>query len=211
MRVRGAAIAGIVGPALFALVVIALTAIQYDFMLGIGWQPVADPAGAWPSGLALGPYGWAQSLNFAVSGLLLIVFALGLHRGVAGSPRIGPALLFLSGVAMTLMTFETDPIIRSGPRTLHGWIHDLAFVLFVVSLVPSFFFLWRRMERDPLWRSYGRYTLITGLLATPLLLLPGPTYYLSFALILTWLEVLALRLWAVSGRQSVGSPEADYR
>ena len=203
MRVRGAAIAGIVGPALFALVVIALTAIQYDFMLGIGWQPVADPAGAWPSGLALGPYGWAQSLNFAVSGLLLIVFALGLHRGVAGSPRIGPALLLLSGVAMTLMVFETDPIIRSGPRTLHGWIHDLAFVLFVVSLVPSFFFLWRRMERDPLWRRHGRYTLITGLLAIPLLLLPGPTYYLSLALILAWLEVLAIRLWAV------GSPEAD--
>ena len=198
MRVRGAAIAGIVGPALFALVVISLTATQYDFMLGIGWQPVADPAGAWPSGLALGPYGWAQSLNFAVSGLLLIVFALGLHRGVAGSPRIGPALLFLSGVAMTLMTFETDPIIRSGPRTLHGWVHDLAFVLFVVSLVPSFFFLWRRMERDSLWRSYGRYTLITGLLAIPLLLLPGPTYYLSLALILAWLEVLAIRLWIVA-------------
>ena len=211
MRVRGAAIAGIVGPALFALVVIVLTVIQYDFMLGIGWQPVADPAGAWPSGLALGPYGWAQSLNFAVSGLLLVVFALGLHRCVAGSPRTGPALLLLSGIAMTLMVFETDPIIRSGPRTLHGWVHDLAFVLFVVSLVPSFFFLWRRMERDPLWRSYGRYTLITGLLATPLLLLPGPTYYLSFALILTWLEVLALRLWVVSGRQAAGRPEANYR
>ena len=211
MRVRGAAIAGIVGPALFALVVIALTVIQYDFMLRIGWQPIADPAGAWPSGLALGPYGWAQSLNFAVSGLLLVVFALGLHRGVAGSPRIGPALLLLSGIAMTLMTFETDPIIRSGPRTLHGWVHDLAFVLFVVSLVPSFFFLWRRMKRDLLWRSYSRYTLITGLLATPLLLLPGPTYYVSFALVLAWLEVLALRLWAVSGRQAAGQPEADYR
>src|ERR671938_722543 len=96
------------GPALFALVVVTLTIAQFGFMAGIGWRPIADPAGAWPSGLALGPYGWAQSLNFAVSGLLLIVFALGLHRGVVGSPRIGPALLLLSGVAMTLMTFETD-------------------------------------------------------------------------------------------------------
>jgi hypothetical protein len=192
-----------VGPALFALVVVALTIAQYDFMLGIGWRPLEDPAGAWPSGLALGPYGRAQSLNFAVSGLLLVAFAFGLHRGIAGGPRVGPALLVISGVAMALLAFETDPIIRTGPRTLHGWVHDLAFVLFVVSLLPSFFFLWRRMKRNPPWRSQGRYTLITGLLVAPLLLLPGPTYYLSLALMLVWLEVLAIRLWAV------GSPEAD--
>jgi hypothetical protein len=69
------------GPTSFTFIVIVLTVIQYDLMLGIGWQPVVNPAGAWPSGLALGPYGWAQSLNFAVSGLLLVVFALGLHHG----------------------------------------------------------------------------------------------------------------------------------
>ena len=205
-----------VGPALFAFVAVALTAVQYDFMIGIGWRPVADPAGAWPSGLALGPYGWAQSLNFAVSGLLLIVFALGLHAEVDDGSRVGPALLTLSGFGMALLAFETDPILRAGPRTPHGLAHDLAFVLFVVSLVPSFFFLWRRMQKDPLWRGHGRYTLITGLLATPLFLLPGPTYYLSLALILAWLEILAIRLWVVSSRKSAppqgpaAGPEADH-
>ncbi len=189
-----------VGPALFALDVLALTVVQYDFMLGIGWRPLQDPAGAWPSGLALGPHGWAQSLAFAISGLLLAIIAAGLHRGMAGSSKVGPALLALSGVAMALLIFETDPMLRTGPRTLHGWVHDLAFILFVVSLVPSFCFLWRRMGEDPLWKSYGRYTVVTGLLATPLFLLPGPTYYLSLALILAWLEILAIRLWAVSGR-----------
>ncbi len=157
--------------------------------------------------MALGPYGWAQSLSFAVSGLLLAVFALGLHHGMAGSSKAGPALLLLSGVAMTLLAFATDPIIRAGPRTLHGWVHDLAFVLFIVSLAPSFFFLWRRMEKDPLWRGHGRYTLVTGLLTAPLFLLPGPTYYLSLALILAWLEALAIRLWAVAGRRA----EAERR
>ena len=202
--VRGGAIAGMVGPMLFASVVVLLTMVQYDFMIQTGWRPVADPAGAWPSGLALGPYGWAQSLNFAVSGLALIFFALGLRRGIAGGSKAGSALLLVSAFAMTLLAFETDPITRTGPRTLHGWVHDLAFILFVVSLTPSFFFLWRCMEKDPLWKSYGRYTLITGLLATPLLLLPGPTYYLSLVLILTWLELLAIRLWRVAG-----SPEGD--
>ena len=199
MLIRGAAVAGMLGPALFALVVVTLTVAQYGFMAGIGWRPIADPAGAWPSGLALGPYGWAQSLSFAASGLLLIFFAIGLHLGMEGGYRAGPALLFLSGVGMALLAFETDPIICTGPRTLHGWVHDLALVLFVVSLAPSFFFLCWRMERDPLWRGYGRYTLITGLLAIPLLLLPGPTYYLSLALILAWLEVLAICLWIFAG------------
>jgi hypothetical protein len=197
--VRGAAVAGMVGPMLFAFVVVVLTVVQYDFMIETGWRPIADPGEGWPSGLALGPCGWAQSLNFVVSGLLLIFFALGLHRGMPSGSKAGPALLLVSGLAMALLTFETDPIIRTGPRTWHGWIHDLAFILFVVSLGASFFFLWRRMEQDLLWKSYGRYTLITGLLAAPLFLLPGPTYYLSLTLILAWLELLAIRLWRVTG------------
>ena len=199
MLIRGAAVTGMVGPALLALVVVTLTVAQYDFMIGIGWRPLVDPAGAWPSGLALGTYGWVLSLGFAISGLSLILFALGLHRGMAGGSRLGPALLLLSGVAMALLAFETDPITRTGPRTLHGWVHDLAFVLFIASLAPSFLFLWWRMERDLSWRGYGRYTLVTGLLAIPLLLLPGVTYYLSLVLVLVWLEVLAIRLWTISG------------
>ena len=196
-----------VGPTLFTLLVITLTAVQYSFMIGIGWRPFADPASAWPSGLALGPYGWIQSLNFAVSGLSLILFSLGLQLGINGGSKAGPALLTLSGVGMALLAFETDPIIRTGPRTLHGWVHDLSFVLLIVSLVPSFFFLWRRMERNPMWRGYGRYTLVTGLLAIPLFSLPGPTYYLSLILVLIWFEVLGIRLWAIS-KQPI-SPKTD--
>jgi hypothetical protein len=46
-------------------------------MVRMGWHPVVDPSGAWPSGLVLGPYGAAQVVNFVVSGLLLAVFAQG--------------------------------------------------------------------------------------------------------------------------------------
>jgi hypothetical protein len=34
------------GPVLFGTVLLALSALEYDFMLGIGWRPVADPAEA---------------------------------------------------------------------------------------------------------------------------------------------------------------------
>jgi hypothetical protein len=73
--IKLAGIAGTIGPVLFGGVLFALSVLEYDFMLGMGWQPVADPAGAWPSGLALGPFGAAQIANFLISGLLLCLFA----------------------------------------------------------------------------------------------------------------------------------------
>src|SRR5215210_3106160 len=198
--VRVGAFAGTVGPVLFGVVLMVLTAIQHDFMIGIGWRPLEDPAGAWPSGLALGPYGWVQVLNFVVSGLLLMLLAVGLHRGATSGhgSRIGPTLLLVAGAAMALMGFETDPILREGPRTLHGLVHDLAFVLFVLALLSSLFFLWRRLRRDVPWRGHARYTLATGMIATLLISLPGVAYYLFIAVVLTWMEVTAIQLWRLS-------------
>lgn len=185
------------GPVLFAAGLLALSVIEYDFMLGIGWQPLRDPAGAWPSGLALGPYGRVQTVSFVLSGLLLMVFAIGLHLGVTGGrgSRAGPALLFVAGTAMALMGFETDPIQRTGPRTLHGWVHDLAFVLFVLALLPALFFLWRRFRDDASWRGHALYTLVTALLAALLLALPGVAYYLLIVVVLVWIGTTGGRLW----------------
>jgi hypothetical protein len=199
MPVRAAAVAGMVGPLLFAATVLALTFIQYDFMLGIGWEPLGDPAGAWPSGLALGPYGWVQTLNFVLSGVLLALFAAGLHVGAGRGSWTGPTLLFAAGAAMALMGFETDPIRRTGPRTPHGLIHDLAFALLVLALLPAFYFLWRRFGEDPAWRGHARYTLATGIIATLSLSLPGVAYYLFIGVVLVWFESTALRLWRLSG------------
>lgn len=191
---RRAALAGMIGPALFGGGLAALTALQYDSMLRIGWEPLRDPSGAWPSGLSLGPYGWVQDLNFAVSGTLLAVFAVGLHRGIRGGSKAGPALLFVAGLAMALLAFETDPIDRTGPRTPHGMVHDAAFVLFVLSLLPALLLLWWRMREDPFWRGHARYTLVTALVASACLLLPGVAYYLFLAAVLAWFETTALKL-----------------
>ena len=192
---RAAALAGLLGPAIFAVVLAALTALQYDFMRGIGWRPLKDPAGAWPSGLALGPIGWLLDAAFVISGILLMVFAAGLHRGVRRGSKAGPALLFLSGAAMALLAFETDPIRRTGPRSPHGLVHDAAFVIFALSLLLSLFFLWRRMGGDPRWRGHARLTLATALVCTTCIALPGIAYYLFLAAALLWIEVTALRLW----------------
>ena len=46
MIIMVTSIAGMMGPVLFGTVLLALSALEYDFMLGIGWRPVADPAEA---------------------------------------------------------------------------------------------------------------------------------------------------------------------
>ena len=197
MIVMAAALAGMLGSVLFLSVLLTLTALQYDFMRGIGWHPLADPAGAWPSGLALGPYGGLQDATFVVSGLLLALFSVGLSIGTTderNSP-LGPALLFMAGIAMSLMAFETDPIYRVGPRSLHGLIHDAAFVLFILALLAALFSLWRGYRKRLQWRGHARYTLATGMLAVLLLFLPGVAYYLFILTLLAWIFVTATRLW----------------
>jgi hypothetical protein len=198
-----AALAGIIAPVVFGFGIVALTVAQYDYMTGLGWRPFDDSSGVpWPSGLALGPLGFLQVANFVLFGVLLIFFALGLHRGVAPGARgskAGPALLMVAGFAMVLAGFETDPDISGGPQTWHGLIHGLAYLLFVFSLLPVFFVLWRRLRRDPHWRGYDLVTLITGILYVVLFFVPGAVaFYLFLALVLVWIEVMALRLRALA-------------
>src|SRR5687767_11345369 len=72
-----ASLAGIIGPILFAFVLTVLTIVQNDFMRTLGWNPTG-PVIDWPSGLALGPYGWLMTITFFVCGALMAFFAYGL-------------------------------------------------------------------------------------------------------------------------------------
>jgi hypothetical protein len=181
---------------MFGATIVALTVAQYDFLLGLGWRPVGDTSGVpWPSGLALGPLGAVQVANFVLFGLALILFAVGLHRGLAGGSKAGPALLAVAGVAMVLAGFKTDPDISAGPQSWHGMIHGIAYLLIVFSIPPCFFFLWWRMRKDSRWRGHGLYTLVTGVVMVILFLTPwSVSFYFFLALLLVWVEMMALKL-----------------
>jgi hypothetical protein len=195
----------------FAFIVVVLTLAQYGFMIRLGWDPVGTSDVPWPSGLALGPLGWLQVLNFAFFGLTLIVLALGLHRGVAARVRAswaGPALLVVAGIALVLAAFKTDPHLSEGPQTWHGLIHGLAFFLLVLSLLPALLFWWWRLRRDPLWRSYDLYTLITAILYVALLFVSVWQwgFYLFLAVVLAWIEIMTIRLHAAENASARRPP-----
>jgi hypothetical protein len=81
MSERNGALAGMIGPAMFAFIAVVLTVLQYNFLVRLGWEPVGVSDVPWPSALALGPYGSLQILNFVLFGIMLIVFAVSAWKG----------------------------------------------------------------------------------------------------------------------------------
>ncbi len=71
MSQENKALAGMIGPAMFALIIVVLTLVQYDFMVQLGRHPIRRSDVPWPSGLALGPLGGLQVANFVLFGFML--------------------------------------------------------------------------------------------------------------------------------------------
>jgi len=98
-----------------------------------GYQPLRHPV----SSLALGPGGWVQAANFAVTGILFLAAAAGLSRvgDPAAGGRAGPALIGAAGAGLIgSAIFPTDPVSGYPPGTpalprvpsRAGTVHNLA-------------------------------------------------------------------------------------
>ena len=189
--IKLAALAGIVGPAMFALIVTALTFAEAAFMRSIGWSPFGSVLD-WPSGLAMGPYGWLMTINFFICGALMAFFAYGLK--LALQEKLATTLLMLAGFAMMGLIFTTDPTIRSYPKTWHGILHDSCFAILGVTLMLGMLLLGRAFQEHEHWKSLAIYTWSTLVLVIPTFWLKGMAFYTFLAAILIWSEVIAFRL-----------------
>ena len=188
----------LLGSVLFAAVLTALTIIQYDFMRGLGWHPINDPTFDWPSGLALGKYGFVMTATFIISGLLMFLFAARIYLDLkpALTSQAGSALLALSGLGLAALAFTTDPttLADTTPATWHGRLHDLSFVLLGLTLLPAMLILGKAFQGDPRWRGYGIYTWLTAAFAIPAFIIKGVAFYVFLFSILLWNGIIAWRL-----------------
>ncbi len=186
----------LLGPILFAGVLVSLSILEYDFMRGLGWHPINDPTFDWPSGLALGNYGFVMTATFIISGLLITALALRLKADLkpAATSQTGSTLLALSGLALACLAFTTDPTLRTTPATWHGILHDLSFVLLGLTLFPSMIVLGFAFRADENWRNLSLYTWLTLAFAIPAFILKGAAFYIFLFAILIWCEVIALRV-----------------
>ena len=191
-----AARVGMIGPFLFGVILTSLTILKYDFLLSLGWHPLLDPTFDWPSGLALGDFGWIMTATFILSGLMIMLFASGLRLSLPPIrlARIGTLLLSLAGFALMGLAFTTDPTLTSITRTWHGLLHDVSFVLLGLTLVPAMILLGFAFRMDESWNNLSFYTWITVALALPTFWLKGAAFYVFILAVLIWCEVVAFRL-----------------
>lgn len=156
-----AAWAGIIGPILFFVV------SMIDGFLHPNYSTLSEPI----SNLgAKAPNAWIQDANFFLSGLLLVIFAIGFfwqlslvtkRRGIIIS--ISTFFLLLTGVGLALASvFHTD-IPGYPPVTLHGLIHDIIFFVVFGTLLIAVLLSGLQLRKISGWRGYGWYSIIQAI------------------------------------------------
>jgi hypothetical membrane protein len=154
---RWAAMAGIAGPVLFTLGFLAQEQLR---------RGEYDPIREIVSALEAGTHGWIQQVNFVILGVLTMIFAVGLHRGLAPSRAgmVGPVALFISGAANVLAAIFPLREDAAGATYDPGG-HQVAGTLFFATSFIALIALSRRCAADPRWRNIAGWMLAAGLLA----------------------------------------------
>lgn len=130
-----------------------------------------DPTKHAASLLSVGDYGWIQIANFVITGVLLILGAIGLRQTGAFGSRWAPRLLGLYGVGMIAAgAFVPDPALgfpvgtpEGQPVTMswHGILHFAAGGVGFLGFIVCCFVLARRFAADGA-RGWSAYSIGTG-------------------------------------------------
>jgi Protein of unknown function (DUF998) len=212
MTTRRLALGGLIGPPVFAVVVVIVTAIEWDFLHRIGWSAglFDNPDPPWPSSTALGDYGFLQILNFVQLGASVLALAVALRRLLDVRRRIGPNLLFVLGVAFVASAIRADygMVGGGGPDTWNGTVHAAAFTVLVPASFLSMLVLAAQFRRDERWRSLSAYSLVAGVVALASIVasLAGGGnlfFYIFLAAVLGWLGLVAARAYSLGETRQV--------
>ena len=196
------------------LATIAIVGVVY-FAASATLLPLASEygfAGDYISELAIGRFGYVQTVAFIVLGLGSLALALGVRGATRGSwgSRPGSLLLGLFGVSVLLAgIFPTDAVDAAGrvhSPTTAGTIHIVVSLLAFVSVMAGMFLLSRTFKRDARWRSVWSYSLVLAFAALITFFLNGDgrwtgLYQRAFiATILLWQILTAIRLHYIASK-----------
>ena len=113
-------------------------------MFASGYNPLKHPV----SSLIFTPFGWIQSINFLITGALLIIFAVSLAKLKESEnlPFSGILLIAICGIAWIFVgIFPTDPLnnfpigtpILNIFPTFHGFLHSIFANIFFYGIALS--------------------------------------------------------------------------
>lgn len=165
-------LAGNVAPIFYIVLVIVLGLLESGFSHRTDMMSIL--------GGVEGIRGLVFNVGVVITGLLLIVFAFGLHQSInngVGS-RTGPILIVLAGVglfgaAIFSCNINCTNVIET--KTVIGILHMLSAFVTGSCLAISPFFIFFRMKKDMRWKQYRSFTLSIGVLSN----LPGVVLWIS--------------------------------
>jgi hypothetical membrane protein len=177
---------------------------------------------AW-SLLANGELGWIQVANFTVTGAMLVAFAVGLHRALAGGRggRWAPRLIGAFGVGMALsaLVFRADPAQGFPPGapeqpelSWHGALHypvaGIAFLCLVVAcfVLASRFAAEGRRGWAALSRVAGVVFLVgfAGLSASAGAAWSVVSFIVALVVVFAWISAVAVHYYRRAGQDTNG-------
>jgi Protein of unknown function (DUF998) len=177
---------------------------------------------AW-SLLANGDLGWIQVANFTLTGAMLVAFAVGLHRALAGGRggRWAPRLLGTFGVGMALsaLVFRADPAqgfppgAPQQPRlTWHGALHYPVAGVAFLSLVVACFVLARRFAAEGRggWAASSRVAGVAflvgfaGLSASAGAPWSVVSFIVALVVVFAWISAVAVHWYRRAGEDTNG-------
>ena len=209
------AVCGIAAPILFALAVIILGFLREDYS-HIS-HTISD------LGEIGSPNRAGQNVNFILTGLLIVAFSFGLYRGTGPGKRVmvGSLLVAVIGLGVAGAGVFPDDVSCPSPgcNSLAANGHAVAGFM-VFPLIPFAILLFARgLGRDTAWRRYRMYSLVTGIVVLALLALffasadddtsllgrwGGAIQRLYLASWFLWIELMAIKLFRLSGRSLTG-------
>lgn len=204
---RLAGTAGMLILPVFALTVVVLTWLEWDFLHSTGWTVLHEHEVNYPSALARGDLGVFQQLNFLLVGVFAVVFGQGLrtqftHRWSGAVAAIGFAAVGLAGF---FSMFVTD--LPGEPASWHGLLHGIGFLLLMLGSAVTFVASGLALRSAPGWRGYWVYSVANPALALGAsIAVMGPLGQVSFfvlvALLLGWFGVMGFRLRQLADRSA---------
>ena len=193
---------GIAIPIVFTLLIIV------ESLLRPGYSQISN----FISDLGVGPYSLIQNMNFIISGILSIVFAIVLGASLPAN-RSGKAtkwmvILFglgtiFAGVALILSWIYFG---ESPTNYVFYLYHTLASFIAFLTIIAAQILTWQALKKSDstIWGNYPIYSLVSGLLSIILLIVfmstfsspyTGLTERLFVAVPLIWLGITGLKLY----------------
>ena len=151
--VRGLALASVVGP------VAAVVTFTVAGSLRSGYSPVHQAISA----LGTGPLGWLINTTGVLLSVSLLTFAAAFTVLMRGVLRTGALRLAVGCVLVDGLGTLTASVFTSGPATVV--LHSIGATLGSVVSLVAYIVVGIGLRREPRWRRWGTYSLMTAVVA----------------------------------------------